>query len=107
MSKTYCFGCLVEKDLSKLEIYPFDEDCVLKKIPIVPLMVIDCQGPLLSNNDSEFRMVVVCHKCCHKLNPDMWIGKSCWESISPSIPYDKLPMYVPDLIDISLLQPLY
>lgn len=106
---TYCFGCGIEKDMNILELYSFGEEDGLCDDPIVPLFVLDCQGPLIPNdpnNYSEFRMVVVCHACFHALSPDMWIGKSCWESINPKVPYDKLPMYVDGLHDPTLLKPL-
>ena len=107
--KMRCFGCDVEKDTEVLEISPFAEEDGLTDEPIDPLMVLDCQGPRIPNdpnNYSEFRMVVVCHACFHKLSPDMWIGKTCWETINPKVPYDKLPMYVDGLCDLTLLKPL-
>ena len=107
--KMRCFGCDVEKDTEVLEVSPFAEEDGLTDEPIDPLMVLDCQGPPIPNdpnNYSEFRMVVVCHACFHKLSPDMWIGKTCWETINPKVPYDKLPMYVSGLCDPTLLKPL-
>lgn len=106
--KMHCFGCDIEKDTDILEVYPFEEDGLTDE-PIAPLMVLDCQGPLIPNdpnNYSEFRMVVVCHECFHKLSPDMWIGQSCWEAINPTVPYNKLPMYVSGLHDPTLLKSL-
>lgn len=88
-----CFGCNVGKDMNILEASPFAEEDGLTDDPIEPLFVLDCEG------HSEFRMVVVCHKCFHALSPDMWISKNGWESINPTIPYDKLPMYADELRD--------
>jgi len=107
--KMRCFGCDIEKDLEILETFPFAYEDELVDEPIQPLSVLDCQGPRIPddpNGYSEFRMVVVCHACCHALEPDMWISKECWDALNPKIPYDKLPMYVPDLEDITLLKPL-
>lgn len=110
----YCFGCGIEKDMNALESYPFTEEDNLTHELIPPLMILDCQGPLLPDcpkgkSYCEFRMVVVCHTCFHNLSPDMWISKACWESINPKIPYDKLPMFnskIKGLNDIGLLEPL-
>jgi hypothetical protein len=105
--KMRCFGCDIEKDLDISEIYPYEYG--LADEPIQPLFVLDCQGPRITNDPngySEYRMVVVCHACFHILDPDMWISEGCWKAINPKIPYDKLPMYIPDLEDITLLKPL-
>jgi hypothetical protein len=107
--KMRCFGCDVEKDIKVLEASPFAEEDGLIDELIDSLMVLDCQGspiPNDPNNYSEFRMVVVCHECFHKLSPDMWISKACWEAINPKVPYDKLPMFVSELDDITQLKPL-
>jgi hypothetical protein len=104
-----CFGCDTEKDLDILEISPFANEDGLCDEPIQPLFVLDCQGPLIPddpNGYSEFRMTAVCHVCFHTLAPDMWISNECWEDLNPKIPYDKLPMYVSNLDDITQLKPL-
>jgi hypothetical protein len=107
--KINCFGCGIEKDTDILEVSPFAKEDYLIDDPIEPLFILDCEGdpiPNDPNNYSEYRMVVVCHVCFHALSPDMWIGKECWESINPKVPYDKLPMYVSGLTDPTLLKPL-
>lgn len=102
----YCFGCGIEKDPEILEKYPFAEEDYLVDDLIAPLFILDCQGPKIPNdpnNYSEFRMVVVCHTCFHNLSPDMWIGIDCWESINPKVPYDLLPLYMPGINDVNLV----
>jgi len=90
-----CFGCGIEKDLEKKELYPHEEDGLIMDEPIAPLMVIDCQGPAIPNHPqgySEFRVVVVCHSCFHRLEPDMWISDACWAKLTPVVPYEGLPL---------------
>ena len=93
-SKPYCFGCGVEKDMLLYEVSPFAEEDALCNNPIEPLLELDCQGPPIPNdphNYSEYRRVVVCHGCFHKLSPDMWISEDGWKALNPKVPYDKLP----------------
>lgn len=109
--KMRCFGCDIEKDIDIKEASPFAEEDGLTDKPIPPLQVLDCQGPSIPNDhhnydEYEFRMVVICHTCFHKLSPDMWISENCWKQINPTIPYEKLPMYIEGLYDITLLEPL-
>src|SRR5271154_5182881 len=107
--KIHCFGCNIEKDTQELEVSPFAEEDGLTDNPIEPFFVIDCQGPRIPNDPEkyfEFRMAVVCHTCFHRLSPDMWISKNCWEQINPTVPYGRLPMYVKGLHDPTLLKPL-
>jgi hypothetical protein len=107
--KTNCFGCGVEKDTSTLEFYPYPDEDGITDEPIEPFFILDCQGPIITNDPDgycEFRMVVVCHTCFHKLEPDMWISKGCWEVINPVIPYEKLPMWVEGVNDAWMLKPL-
>jgi hypothetical protein len=104
-----CFGCNVEKDTEVLEVSPFAEEDGLTGNPICPFLVLDVQGNRIPNdpdNYSEFRMTVVCFDCFHRLEPDMWISKNCWDNIHPTIPYDRLPMFVAGLYDPTLLVPL-
>jgi hypothetical protein len=82
-----CYGCGIEKDLTKEEVYPYPEDEKLTTDPIPPLFVLECQ----SEKSFTFRAVVVCHECFRLLDPDMWIGENCWISINPIIPFDELP----------------
>jgi len=113
MNKYYCFGCGAEKDITVLEISPSAEEDGLCDELITPLHILDCQGPIILNDTngySEYRMTAVCNICFHALSPDMWISKSCWESINPKIPYDKLPMYNQELAikgDVTLIKALY
>ena len=107
--KAHCFGCNLEKDSEILEVSPFADEDGLTNEPIEPLLILDCQGPQIPNDPnhySEFRQVVVCHSCFHKLSPDMWISKSCWESISPYIPYEKLPLFVSGQHNPTQIKPL-
>ena len=87
-----CYGCGVVKNLNNLEASPYHKEDGLCDSPIPPLNVIECQsgGPGFGP-DTEFRVVVVCHECFHKLSPDMWISERCWESINPDIPFSVLP----------------
>ena len=85
-----CYGCGIEKDLSKEEIYPFPEEHRLCTDPIPPLFVLECEIRMYPS-PSKWKAVVVCHNCFSKLNPDMWISDSCWNSLNPIIPIDKLP----------------
>ncbi len=93
-----CYGCGVERDLNKLEVYSHPEDDRLTDEPIPPLMVVECQpepplyGSFPNAQNREWKAVVVCHECFHRLDPDMWIGEvSCWERIKPVVIFDKLP----------------
>lgn len=107
--KNNCFSCGVEKDTEVLEVYPFADDGIVDDEPITPLFILDCQGPVIvddPDNYSEFRMTVVCHSCFHKLSPDMWISKNCWDSLNPQTPYEKLPLFVPGIEDPAQLKPL-
>jgi hypothetical protein len=103
-----CFGCNVEKDTEVLEVSPFADEDGLTNEPIGPFFVLDVQGPIPNdpNNYSEFRMTVVCHNCFHALEPDMWISKNGWDNIHPTIPYDRLPMFVAGTHDPTLVKPL-
>ena len=83
-----CYGCGIEKDLKVEEVYPYPEDDRLTTDPIPPLFVLDCQA---EEPMGGYRAVVVCHECFHRLDPDMWIGESCWRHIDPAVPFDKLP----------------
>lgn len=83
-----CYGCGIEKDLTKEEVYPYPEDERLTTDPIPPLFVLECQA---KDSNGGYRAVVVCHKCFRLLDPDMWIGENCWISINPAIPFCQLP----------------
>lgn len=87
-----CYGCGIEKDISTEEVYPYPEDDTLSDKPLPPLFVIECESVARDEKGHhEFRVVVVCHHCFHKLQPDMWIGENCWNSINPVVSFDKLP----------------
>lgn len=83
-----CQACGVEKDMDVLEYYTYD-DHLIQDEPIQPLLELPCQP---RKRGDPFRIVTVCHKCFHKLDPDMWIGESCWESLTPIVPFSKLPL---------------
>jgi hypothetical protein len=82
--KQKCLACGVEKDTSVEEVYPFPEDGIMDDKPIAPLMDIECQG-------KDWRVVTVCHSCCHKLGVDMWSTEKCWLSLNPITPFEELP----------------
>ena len=83
--KMKCLACGVEKDLSVKEMYPFPDDGVITDEPVSPLFVIECQ------RKTEWRVAIMCHACCHRLEPDMWISDRCWESLEPATPFEQLP----------------
>lgn len=72
-----CLACGIEKDVSRLEYYPYKELC--SEDPISPILIgLECEC-----NDGRIRLVNVCHECFHKLDPDMWINEEEWKSINP------------------------
>ena len=85
-----CFGCGLQKDTDVLEAYPYPEEDGIVDYPIAPLHVIDCRSGYGST--SEWKVVVVCHGCMHKLAPDLWIGEDNWKSLDPVVPFEKLPL---------------
>jgi hypothetical protein len=89
-----CFGCGAQKDTDVLEASPYAEEDGIVDYPIGPLHVIDCQRGLIGA--SEWKVVVVCHECFHKLDPDMWISENCWKSLNPVVPFEKLPLLSKD-----------
>ena len=84
--KNRCLACDVEKNSEVKECYPYPEDGLIEE-PIEPLFQIDCQD----QDGNEWRQVVVCHECFHRLNPDQWISRRCWESLNPITPFERLP----------------
>ena len=93
-----CLACGVVKDMRCKETYPYPEDnSLITETPIDPLLDLDCEGDELNDGSgySDFRRVTVCHSCFHKLSPDMWISKGCWEFLSPITPYKDLPELPP------------
>jgi hypothetical protein len=86
--KQRCLACGVEKDASIKEVYPYPEDGLIDD-PIEPFMSIDCGG--FGPGWSDWRVVTVCHDCFHKLDVDMWISESCWQSLNLITPYEQLP----------------
>lgn len=84
--KRKCQACGVEKDDAVLEYYKHD-DSLVQNEPIRPLFDLECQS---KSDYDDFRIATVCHECFHKLDPDMWIGESCWESLTPVVPFGKL-----------------
>jgi hypothetical protein len=79
-------ACGVEKDTESKEVYPYPEDGLVDD-PICPIFNLDCQ------DGRDWRCVVVCHECFHRLDPDMWISRGCWEALSPITPFEELPPY--------------
>lgn len=89
-----CFCCLAEKDLSVETIYPYEEDNICTDSTVPQLFVIDCEST--SSQPKEFRVVVLCHACWHKLEQegggiDMWISQGQIESINCITPYNRFP----------------
>lgn len=98
-----CWGCGVEKDTDVLEKYLFTEGGVIED-PIEPLFMIDCEGKkfrLSLMQESEFRLVIVCHSCFKSLNCDMWISQNCWEKLNPKVVYKDLPILEAEHKDIT------
>lgn len=77
--KYKCQGCGVEKDLTAIEEYPYPDGRIS---PGCPLLEIDC----------DEKRVIVCYECFHRLDPDMWISRACWEGIGAVVPFDELPL---------------
>jgi hypothetical protein len=80
-----CLACGVFKEIAAKELYPYPDDGVVSDEPIEPLFVLDCQG-------TEWRVVIVCHQCLHRLDPDLWISDRCWAALNPITPFERLPL---------------
>ncbi len=80
-----CQACGVEKDMDIKEVMEGEN---YSKTPTEPLFEIDCQPH--DFGDSDWRRVLVCHKCYERLSPDMWISRRCWETLKPLIPFEQL-----------------
>lgn len=87
-----CFGCGVDKDLDKLEIYSHPETDRLTDKPIPPLLILELRIYDMPDDGKPWRIVVVCHECFHQLDPDMWISDKCWASLSPKVAVSDLPV---------------
>jgi hypothetical protein len=83
--KQQCLACGVEKETRFTETYPYPGDGIITDKPIEPLMTVDCQGA------GDWRVVIVCHDCFHRLDVDMWISEGCWRSLNPVTPFAQLP----------------
>jgi hypothetical protein len=86
-----CFVCGALKDTNVREMYTAGEELCQDK-PIPPLLVLECEPP--HGDPVGWRAGVVCHKCYHVIDPDMWIDKPIWESLKPQIPFNQLPTMV-------------
>ncbi|MCW1912707.1 hypothetical protein OJ996_03925 [Luteolibacter sp. GHJ8] len=84
-----CLACGIEKDSSVKEIYPYPDQGLIDD-PIDPFFTIDCQE-LRPGEESDWRVVRVCHECFHRMDPDMWISREGWESLEPVTPFETLP----------------
>lgn len=91
--KVRCFGCGVEKDAAATEIYPYED--LTQDEPIPALMTLDCEGRT-PGRESDWRAVVVCHECFHRLEPDMWIDDRGWAHINPKVTFENLPALLPN-----------
>lgn len=80
-----CLSCGVEKNTGEKEVYPYPEDGMVDE-PIRPVFFLDCQ------DGEDWRKVVVCHECFHRLAPDQWISRRCWETLEPMTPFEALPL---------------
>ena len=94
-----CFACGVEKDLKVLEVYPFPGRMCDE--PIAPLLALECEGDGGFVSRNPFKVVVVCHQCFEKLDPDMWISEKCWRSLNPVTPYEALPVRDRHTVDLT------
>jgi hypothetical protein len=88
--KQKCQACGVEKDSEVKEVYPYPDDGIIDDAPIQPFFTIDCQGPRVDGM-TDWRAVTVCHDCFHKLDVDICISERCWQSLSPTTPFEQLP----------------
>lgn len=86
--KAHCLACGAEKDTGVKEMYVGTLGLIDDK-PIDPLFVLCCEGR--GKHEEDWRHVVVCHACYDKLEPDMWISSECWEKLSPTVPFERLP----------------
>ena len=84
-----CLACGAVKDTSVKELYPYPEDAITDDRPMAPLFVIDCRGV-------DWRVVIVCHHCVHRLDPDLWISDHCWTALNPITPFHELPFPLKD-----------
>lgn len=82
-----CLACGIEKDIRSEEIYPYEKDCIPTEIPIQPLFEIECQS---DTDNTDFRIVIICHNCYHKVQPDMWMSQGEWESLNPITNFNNL-----------------
>lgn len=82
-----CQGCGAEKDLNSREVYPYEDDGIVTDRPIVPFFHLDCTD---EDGDGTTKKVTVCFVCFHNLDPDMWISRRCWESLTPVVPFHLL-----------------
>ena len=82
-----CQACGTDKDMEAREVYPFPDDGITDS-PIEPIFTLDCEDA----KNFLFRTAKVCHACFHKLNPDLWISRRCWESLNPVTNFDDLPI---------------
>ena len=91
--KIKCLGCGVEKDMEILEVFPYPEENMLCEDPLPPLFVLECQPWSDDKEDRRpWRVVIVCHECFRKLEPDMWISERCWKNINAVTPFEELPL---------------
>lgn len=87
-----CFGCGVEKDTEVRETYRYkDETEAEAGPPMVPLFVICCEG--YDEHSGTWKVAVICHGCCERLEPDQWISSNCWKSLSPVVLFENLPSH--------------
>jgi hypothetical protein len=92
--KIRCFGCNVEKDTEKRETYPYDADGIINDSPIQPLeLFVDVQG---SGKFGDFKSIIVCHECFHKLDMDQWASREEWERLGSAWSYEDLPPVTQD-----------
>jgi len=89
MQKTTCLACGIEKDMNIKEMYPYSDDSIDTEEPVSPLFKdFECQS---DTDHSDFRLVTICHKCWHRVQPDMWMSQREWESLNPITNFNDLP----------------
>ena len=81
----HCQSCGTPKDPSAPEVYPYPDDGLTDR-PIDPLMEVAVEP-----SGGRWKSATVCHHCFHRLSPDLWISRACWESLNPAVGFDQLP----------------
>ena len=89
-----CHACGIEKDPEVKEIDPYDP--LQTGLPRRPLADIECQPGGVTPSEGDWRVITLCRKCWHHLNPDMWTCQEHYEELNPVTPFNELPILTPD-----------